>query len=221
MKNQAEIYEVINRTEIPQYSIKLWNDLSNFVEETCTCRDISHGFEHMKQVAYTSLFIQKNEFPDMSQIYVNVLISCAWLHDVADHKYDADGNLKKLVENFLNSNLPEYTYQILRIIKYSSFSTENKKQIKDWDLIFSDPIFLIIRNIMSDADKLDALGTKGLMRIVEYAQHIGNNVRNHLHNIGINRILILKDSYIRTKTGKELAEVLHLEFEHLFNLNFL
>jgi len=221
MSTQNEIYESINRREIPQYSRALWQKLSNFVEDTCTQRDASHGFIHMQQVARTSLFIQSQDYPEMPAYLVNVLICCAWLHDVADHKYDSDGNLKKLVTQFLGDNLPEYKDQILRVIKYSSYTMENKKQITDWNQVFGDPVFLIIRNIMSDSDKLDTLGSNGIVRVIEYAQYIGANIKEHLYYIGKDRILILKDKYIRTNTGKQLAEIFHAEFESLFNLNFL
>lgn len=221
MSSQSEIYEIINRCEIPQYSRILWDKLSNFVSETCVQRDSSHGFIHMQQVACTSLYIQRQDYPEMPVYLVNVLICCAWLHDVADHKYDSDGNLKKLVSQFLEEILPEYKNQILRVIKYSSYSMENKKNITNWNQVFDDPTMLIIRNIMSDSDKLDTLGSNGIVRVIEYAQYIGANIKEHLYHIGTTRILTLKDKYIRTNTGKRLAEIFHAEFENLFNLNFL
>lgn len=217
--SQAESYEIINRVDIPDYLSELWNNLSNFVEKKCSNRDISHGFLHMKQVAHTSLYIQSKDYPDMSQKMIKVLIASAWLHDVADHKYDPDGNLQKEVNEFLESKLPKYKDYVQLIIKCSSFSFENNNP--NWTELFDKRKYISIRNILSDADKLDALGSRGLTRIIEYANHINRNVQEHMQHIATNRILVLKDKYIRTETGYQLATNFHTEFDELFKLNFL
>lgn len=219
--NQKEIYDIINRTKIPSYLLELWNKLSNFVEKECSSRDTSHGFFHMRQVARTSLYIQSNDYPDMSPNMVKVLIASAWLHDVADHKYDHDGKLGILVDQFLESELSKYKIHILMIIKSSSFTFEKNNNITQWDQLYDKPKYATIRHIMSDADKLDALGSRGITRIIEYANHAGCHIKSHMQNIAVNRILVLKNGYIRTKTGYELACIFHDEFEELFNLNFL
>lgn len=220
MANQEKIYTEINQLEIPRFLHSLWQKLSIFVEDMCIHRDESHGFLHMQQVAKTSLYISGVDYPQLPEHMVCILVISAWLHDVADSKYDQDGDLKNALSNFLHGLIPEYKDVILRIIKYVSFSHEKRKQITDWNKVFPIPELLAIRHIVSDADKLDTLGAKGISRIMGYARHIGSDEREHLRLIRNNRISVLKE-YIRTNTGKQLAEVMHAEFEHIFNLNFL
>lgn len=218
MATQDELYYEINKCTIPKELESLWNSLDKFVKQTCINRDMSHDYNHMKQVAYTSMYIQKQDYPDLDQESVNIMLASAWLHDVADHKYDYDGELSKILNKCLSDLFKYPTNELIyKIIKYTSFTQENRENISDWTHIFSDPAHVIIRHIVSDADKLDTLGSRGITRIVSYAKFINKDIKEHLEYIAINRISLLKNNYIKTDTGKKLAEIFHDEFFKLLN----
>ena len=82
-----------------------WNLLSEFVAEICQGRDDSHGHAHMKAVAETTRFIIQQDFIDESGNLTLDAITAAWLHDVADHKYDHDGTLEQKLDDFGTANI--------------------------------------------------------------------------------------------------------------------
>ena len=208
----------------------LWESLANFVRNTCAERDESHGYTHMEHVALNSVIILLGEHNNVcSEIDQNVLskvIIVAWLHDVADHKYDKDGALNTLVNDFLMNLLnDEFECKlIMKIIDMISFSKENNalKAGKEIDFIKMLGITgAYVRNIVSDADKLDALGKGGLERCIKYSifayeqkhnipipiNQLYNEVMHHADD----KLLRLKDEFIRTNTGKLIAVKLHSE----------
>ena len=70
----------------------------------------------------------------------------------------------------------------------------------------------ILRNIVSDADKLEALGTICIKRMIEYEIFIEKNtdITSHIRHIqkhcSEKLYLLLTHEYIKTKLGKELGE---------------
>jgi hypothetical protein len=97
-----------NQLEIPKCVKLLWNSASIFVRRMCNGRDDSHGHPHMKKVAYNALEIFINEYPnyettDELKFNLSIVIICAWLHDVPDHKYDPDGTLIPHIIDFLET----------------------------------------------------------------------------------------------------------------------
>ena len=99
-----------------------WNLLSNFVDEICKGRDDSHGHAHMKAVAETTMLIIQEDFIDDTGNLTLDAITAAWLHDIADHKYDHDGTLEQRLDHFGHTNIWNY-HEIKQVIKYVSFST--------------------------------------------------------------------------------------------------
>lgn len=219
--------------------LSLWNKLSEFVKKVCEGRDITHGHNHMECVANNALKILVGELVDFYP-YVEKVITVAWLHDVADYKYDKDGNLKIQVREFVSTLFTdeigsfEEHYNdcdmIMKIIDLISFSKENNA-IKNGNRIDfnkelgSDGAF--IRNIVSDADKLEALGKIGFERCVEYGkyhhkekygvdiseEYLNQLVKQHADD----KLLRLKDEFIYTTTGKRMAEKLHEELVEELN----
>ena len=233
--------------------IRLWESLSCFVRDNTKERDDSHGHEHMRRVALNAIMIFEMERSDicqqlltdyvsnyekfavntnsndfigfkMDQILKNI-ITVAWLHDVADHKYDHDGRLLESVKQFIKSNSENNNNSLLTIIRKVSYSEEarfqkeNPNREDDFisDLGLQDQI---VRNIVSDADKLEALGKIGVDRCIEYSREVlkenGQNVTTEQINSRVlkhaeEKLLRLKDNYIRTHSGKKIAEKLHEE----------
>ena len=190
-----------------------------FVRETCKDRDPSHGYNHMKQVKENSMIIYHGE--NINDPYIkNLCKIVAWLHDVADHKYDKDNQLEHIIKKFLSEHFPEDSKLIWDIIQRISYSKEVKQGKIDWLLTLGEK-GCIVRNIVSDGDKLEAIGKIGIERCVEFSkeQYYKNNGENIPTKLLIDevckhsdeKLLRLKDEFINTKTGKCLAEPLHNE----------
>ena len=213
-------------------TLKLWNKLSDFVKKICDGRDKSHGHNHMKCVARNALKILENELKSFNQDVIMKIIIVAWLHDVADHKYDKDGTLKIQVREFLKTifNNENDCDVIMKIIDLISYSNENNAILSGNKIDFCKELGLVngfIRYVVSDADKLEALGKIGFDRCVEYTRHnykekysieIPNEILKQLVITHANeKLLRLKDEFIYTNTGKEMAEILHNELMESLN----
>ena len=197
-----------------------WNLLSDFVAETCADRDESHGHAHMKAVAETSLHLIQQDFQDRRHYHHLMLdaITAAWLHDIADHKYDKDGTLEQRLDTFGNKHISNYA-DIKKVIKYVSYSSENKAILAgtpiDYDSLLT-PYYALVRHIVSDADKLEALGKIGITRALTYTRdanptfteaQVIADVRKHADE----KLLRLATEFIRTPTASHMAQKAHHE----------
>lgn len=211
---------------------KQWIMLSRFVYNVCKNRDKSHGYYHMRTVAEKSLEIYNEIYDIHNLILAEYIMTVAWLHDVADHKYEIDNMYLAKVNRFLLEIYDQKTtIFLINIIDRISYSKEYSKVENnlelDWKNILNED-GLFIRNIVSDADKLEALGKNGLDRCILYGQI--KYKKNHGIDISKNelkeevkcqsiRVLKIKDHYLRTEYGKQLAELLHddyIKYLHIF-----
>lgn len=218
----------------------LWEDLSIFVLEKCYDRPESHGWGHAKSVAITSVEIFADEYfinnGDCLDIDIlELVIISAWLHDVYDHKYDHDGKLKEIVYDYLKEISDSVGYDIdyeliMNIIDRISFSKENKQLMLGLPLDFEEVLGVngcLVRNIVSDADKLEAIGKAGLHRCIAYTKEknpeinddtLFLDVRKHMEE----KLLRISTEFMRTTSGKSRAEILHEEMiEESKKLNIL
>lgn len=195
---------------IRKYMTVLDDKLDTFVTDACKGRDETHSRNHMWKISRLAIYIAANEGHAEKKLLEDVLIT-SWLHDVADHKYCENTNLESILENFLQSFENAKLYK--DIIDRISYSNEVKNGSSNWKNILGIN-GLLVRNIVSDADKIDAIGENGIRRCIEYGFHKYGNatdiemikrVRDHSEE----KLLLLKDKFIRTKTGKELAEPEH------------
>jgi len=125
-----------------------------------------------------------------------IVDTTALLHDVADHKYtQLDSSLQSKLRNFLNELTSDQnnrsqvegtvfkhlynTKTILDIIERISFSRQQKEGKTDWHEVLG--IWgILVRNIVSDADKLEAIGKTGIERCRDYIIEIyERNYPNH------------------------------------------
>jgi uncharacterized protein len=177
----------------------------------------------MKAVAEISLHIIHQDYQDRRQ-YNNLkldAITVAWLHDIADHKFDDEaGTLQQRLDAFGETHIPNYK-DIKQVIKYVSFSTENKAiqagTPHDYDALLT-PYYALVRHIVSDADKLEAIGQIGITRALTYTRHANPTytesqviaeVMKHAHE----KLLRLASEFIRTPTGRKIAQQRHKEME--------
>jgi uncharacterized protein len=193
--------------------------LSEFVAETTKGRDKSHGHEHMSQVADNAIEIMKDMDVSIDQYRWALIVS--WLHDVADHKYDRDGSLAKRVFEFLKSLEPENAKYLMDCINMVSFSAETREGYKYYEKVLP-PKWVIVRNIASDADKLEALGATGVVRCSTYAQlksevklSAGDVVQYVWEHAKI-KLLLLAIKFIHTRPAKLMAIPLHLDMMQWF-----
>ena len=208
---------------------KLWGELSEHVATICAGRDESHGHAHMQKVALNSLEILEGEVTsteDYSEVGRLVLI-VAWLHDVADHKYDHDGTLQAKLDLVIEkvARSTEEAAMIAEIILRISFSKEKRLRDQlsgpiDWLSLLKCPRAVLVRHIVSDADKLEAIGSIGILRCKEYSAaayaeaHQGQTIPVELLHQQViehadEKLLRLTPEYIVTPTGKKLAQPLH------------
>lgn len=157
----------------------------------------SHGYDHVLRVTRLCELIGAREGADMA-----VLIPAALLHDIARPieeecgiPHEIEG--ARIAEHFLR----EIRYKvrlipaIIHAIRAHRFSTDTTPETLE-------------AQILSDADKLDAMGAIGIARTFMQAGEKGGDLpdaTDHIHE----KLLKLK-SRMYTHTGRERAEKKHL-----------
>jgi hypothetical protein len=174
----------------------------------------------MKAVAEMSSYLLFVDFYDKDGSMMLDTITAAWLHDVADHKYDHDGTLEQRLDEFGTANIPNYT-EIKQVIKYVSYSTEEKALIAGTPLNFTAILgdyYSNIRDIVSDADKLESIGVKGMERSLTY-NTVTNPTYTHaqviaeVRKIYNEKLVKLATQFIRTSTARAIAQKEHTKME--------
>jgi hypothetical protein len=197
-----------------------WQLLSDFVLTTCAGRSYTHGHAHMKAVAETSAYLLFVDFYDKDGSMMLDTITAAWLHDVADHKYDHDGTLEQRLDEFGTANIPNYT-EIKQVIKYVSYSTEEKAIASGTPLNFKQILgdyYSNIRDIVSDADKLESIGVKGMERSLTYNTDTNPTFTHaqvvaEVRKIYNEKLVKLATQFIRTSTARAIAQKEHTKME--------
>lgn len=174
--------------------------------------DSSHDVHHAVAVYRNALDIAKYDYLFLNQ---RILMYACLLHDVCDHKYNH--SLSKEDRNaFIQNQLvnPVESQCVIDVIENISYSQEAKGLRKT--LPFPDCMF---QDIVSDADKLEALGQVGLDRCIAFTHATGGKVPDEVIQHCHEKLLKLKDNYIRTTRGKELAIPLHQVIVDYVNKN--
>lgn len=213
--------------------LRLFYSIRRFVKDICSGRDSSHGYDHMFQVAFGAVKLVlcdtfHGDFHGL--INIRLIVIVALLHDVADYKYDTDGTLESKMKSFLmiKFNSESVVDKIMKIISRISYSKEinmrEKNNRVDWlEVLGIDG--LIIRNYVSDADKLESLGPIGHERSKKYNSHAltskGLNateaeIFKEVNNIMMSKLIGLND-YIYSQTAKKWAKELIIEMCDIHN----
>jgi uncharacterized protein len=178
-----------------------FNQIYEFVKINTSSFDESHNIDHAIAVYNNTLKIADTI---KIQLEYNILTYAAMCHDVCDHKYENSIKPEVLI-NFITKQIGEdKCKRVMNIINNISFS----KQIKGLrqQLPYPDNIYL---DIVSDADRLEAIGQIGIDRCIAYTEATGGKVPEDVIKHCHEKLLLLKDQYIVTKKGKKLAEPLH------------
>jgi HD superfamily phosphodiesterase len=205
----------------------LRTQLHEFCATATIGRDKSHGVEHMDQVCKNAIEIWKKEstnHPSLdSDRILSLVIAAAQLHDVADHKYGQTITQLESVASELQKYFSNDDVRLLMMIMdQTSYSKEAKFRkatgiSPSWDDLGVEG--KVVRNIVSDADKLEAIGMIGVQRCLQYSYEVAisknekigaSDLFSHLVEHGEEKLFILKDEYIRTNAGKEMAESPHM-----------
>lgn len=205
------------------------------------CRDLtsdyddSHDIEHHFNVLHNAVTIYSKFLENPVDIFLKqnncytilVMISVSsLLHDIIDHKYPTELEQKnKEINNYLEKNFDE---EIGKNIRWIIDNVSYSKEVKLGCPRHNNYLVQIARHIVSDADKIEALGLIGLDRARKYAiiknpdapnDVIMKLVVQHCHD----KLLKLKDFYMRTVHGQELAAFGHgvivgfVEADKIFN----
>ena len=173
--------------------------------------DDSHDVEHHVKVFVNSIEIYK-KMDNCSEEVLPMIIYSSLLHDTIDNKYQENiENKIKILDNFLKEKLGKKWKNIKWIIDNMSYSKETKNGYP----INGNPIVQLSRDIVSDADKLEAIGETGILRCKQFS--IAKNPNATVSEINklvlqhcFDKLLKIKDHFIRTNPGKIMAEKLHL-----------
>ncbi len=105
---------------------------------------------------------------------------------------------------------------ILNIIERVSFTREMQVGASDWNSVLGDAV--VIRDIVSDADKLMSLGVRGHKRLLLYNVETQKDVLGAMDKV-IDDRLMLVPSFMRTDYGRKHAPAALdelLNFHHTF-----
>lgn len=194
----------------------------NLFDILCLCSgltsdyDESHDVKHHVDVyknAITIFFLSDVlDTQESDRIYLFKLITLSsLLHDTIDHKYknNLDAKINKL-NLFLIDNYGCEWPDVKWIINNISYS----KEVKIGYPLHENRWIRLARDVVSDADKIEALGERGILRCKQFSMatnptatdsEIIKLVIEHCHE----KLLRLKDHFIRTVIGKQMAEPAH------------
>ncbi|MBN1214955.1 MAG: HD domain-containing protein [Candidatus Lokiarchaeota archaeon] len=188
-------------------SNKLLAKIENFALENYENDDI-HGFEHIKRVYKLCIYLGKKLRANLLILQISAL-----LHDIGRKKIE-DKNQNKshselsaeIAYAFLKSNdiflEKDDIENILHSIKAHSYSNNIGPKTLE-------------AKILSDADKLDAIGAIGLYRTIGYTTRNNGNLDNVIEHIE-KKILNLKDQ-LYFEESKEIAYTRHRLIQEFHN----
>jgi HD superfamily phosphodiesterase len=208
------------------------------VEKYYKGRDSSHGMEHIRRVFfYLERIIEDIEDENDK----NIVRIAALFHDAYDHKYAPKENLQEWIDykkRQINKSIDKYTTNkeqklIHRIIDNVSFTKEKKKRGLNQVITIrlmnchnnqkKNNKEEYLRNIVSDADKLDAIGEEAIDRMYHYQEAYITHTKysdewfkchiEHMQTHCKEKLYILMEhNYIQTYKGREIGK------EHLQEL---
>ena len=220
------IYYILQNNDVSQFDIlvKKYNVMKFY-----NGRDPSHGIDHIKRVFFWLEKLIENMEDENDRKIVSI---AALFHDAYDHKYSPKENPQEWIDykkRLINKSIDKYTTNkeqklIHRIIDNVSFTKEKDKRMTNNNISIrlmnchnnqkKNNHEEYLRNIVSDADKLDAIGKEAIDRMYYYHNHVNTLNKqysdewfhSHIHHIRthcIEKLYILMDyTYIKTDKGR-------------------
>lgn len=151
---------------------------------------------------------------------IEIILYAAFIHDIVDGKYfNVDMAVENLKMLFKDNNYPSNKVDvIIFLITHMSFSKRIER--KNQGLPMIEPgIYHTAMCIVCDADQLDGYR---IQRVIDYQYNIYKDLQEPerslkmtgwVKTILVKRILLYKDNYFNTSTGKEIASILHRPVE--------
>jgi len=191
--------------------------IKNYMEKL---NDISHDYSHINHVVKLSMDIAKKEGIKNKQELFYIKMG-ALLHDYEDSKY-SDNCQSKMINEYLKKYEELTSYDRLEIVKIASnisLSKEDNHEDIQEDYNEDDYKIDIKLNIVKDADRINSLGSIGIMRYISF--NIINSSKPSFEEIISNmkkRTMKIK-KFIKTPTGKKMAKK-HLKLIEKFIKNY-
>lgn len=194
----------------------LESKLSDFVRTNTIDRPDSHGHAHMQAVAQSAKEIAAEIMPPLSNRQYIWMLAVAWLHDVRDHKYEillTDEDMMSFLLCVQAVRDKKEARIALQCIDAISFSAEKRRGMRYYESILPAE-WIAVRDIVSDADKLKAIGLHGVTRCVEYVKETQprldvSGVKLAVMKHAEEKLLRIHGQFIRTTPGKVLSAPLH------------
>ena len=161
--------------------------IKNFAKECSKDNEPGHDFNHVLRVHDLALAIASDIKCDIELVEI-----IAYLHDVEDHKFENKYNLKDFLNTLNISN--EYKEKIIYIINHLSFSKYPKL----------DDDFPVEGKIVSDADRIDAIGAIGIARAFSYGGSKNRSFKETIKHFD-EKLLVL-DQYLYYSKSKKIAK---------------
>lgn len=174
-------------------------------------RDASHGMEHFLRVrdAAVSLALEEQHLSERELLLLEL---AALSHDLLDHKYVAPEKAEQLrtaMRGALQERAalsPRDVGRVELIADNISLSKELRGELQFRELEACCCVHL--RDLVSDADKLEALGRAGLVRLAQYQAHLLS--ASQLTTKGLREVaeehLLHRVHYLRTEVARALGQ---------------
>ena len=158
-------------------------------------RDSCHGYEHVERVRRLCRYIARKLMEKGIEVDLEVLELAALLHDIGRNISEERHAIvsAEIARQILNSlgYSKDKIEKVVKAILAHSYSARIKPET-------------IEGAILSDADKLDALGAIGIARVFMYGGAKGRSIEDSIKHIE-EKILKLPD-LMYTEPGRELAK---------------
>ena len=193
-------------------------DLTKLAKILYRGRDVSHGLHHVLKVRDNAMLISREL--NITDSYKLIKIEAAALfHDLWDHKYinPLSMDYKRTKDKFkYELKIRFFSDQEIKDIEIiiNNISLSREMKLRDTNNLLNLKHLQLMRDIVSDADKLEMLGIRGIERIILFQMHKYSNTKsNELKDI-VKKIYdtkiskLLDENYIRTEPGREMAKPL-------------
>ena len=198
-------------------------ELSKMAKAMYKGRDRSHGIYHVSKVRDNAMLISKKL--NIKDSYQLIKIETAALfHDLWDHKYVNEFSADyKIIKDKFKNELKRRLFSDQEIkdieIIINNISLSREMELRSTDSLLSLKHLQLMRDIVSDADKLEMLGKSGIERIIQYQMHKNPNTTSDELKIIIKDVydtkisILLDENYIKTQAGREMAKPLMQEMK--------